>query len=159
MMGFVSCATQKKCNQKFPPSRDTMRIVETKDTIIYRDTILYKYLPGETKYDTITIQCPPPPPSYIPDTAYAETSFAEARAWWSYPFIKLMLDQKDTTLLLKASIKEAMHWRSEYEKVTTIPQPIVTKYIPGFFKFCTYAFCGMIIAAIGYFILKFIVKI
>ena len=51
------CTTERKCNRKFPPQ--TMGI--TKDSIIrttqtvYRDTTIFVYIKGETKYSTDTV--------------------------------------------------------------------------------------------------------
>jgi hypothetical protein len=127
-----SCVTQRKCLEKFPPTRDTIRIVQVHDSIVYRDTTIVLTIPGETRVDSVPIPCPPPQASFIPDTAKAETPLANAKAWWNYPNIQLKLEQKDTTVLLKAALKEAYHWKSEYEKVTTVPEPV--KYIPKIYK-------------------------
>ena len=138
------CITQKKCLKKFPASVDTVKIVITKDSIIYRDTTILIHLPGATVTDTVIIPCPPPPPAYVPDTARAETSLAVAKAWWKHPNIVLQLIQKDTTIerRLDSAIMEAYHWRSEYEKVT-VTQPV--KYIPKFYLITTYIFIGFLV--------------
>lgn len=148
----LSCVTQKKCLQKFPPSTETITNTIVKDSIIYKDRIVEVKIPGALQIDSVPIPCPPPPDAYIPDTARAETEYAKAKAWFDYPNIRLKLIQKVSVLQVKldSATKEAYHWKTIAEKVTVTPQPIITKYIPGFYKFCTFVFIGMVIATLGY---------
>lgn len=138
-----SCITQKVCLRKFPISADTVRIVTFKDSIVYRDTVVTVHLPGEVVRDTIRIPCPPPPPSYIPDTARAETKLAVATAWWDYPNISLQLIQKDTTIeaRLDSAIREAYHWRKEFEAVTKI---VTVKSIPVIYRISLWIVIGIL---------------
>jgi hypothetical protein len=153
----ASCATQKRCNLKFPPTVDTIKITIVKDSIIYRDTTIFIKLPGELRIDSVEIPCPDVP-GYIPEKVFAETSLAKASAWWQFPNIRLELIQKDTTIerRLDNAIKEAWHWQEEYTKVTKTPQ--VIKEIPVFYRFCTYAFIGMFLALAGYIALRIFKK-
>ena len=150
MLALTSCVTQKKCNSKFPPSKDTIIIETVRDSIVYKDTTIYIKLPGERVVDSFPIPCPPPPPDYIPRRVFAETSLAKASAWWSYPVIKLELIQKDTTIekRLDNAVKEAYEWRTKYEKITITPQPV--KYIPGIYKAALWLWIGVILAVAGY---------
>lgn len=140
---LTGCVTQKKCLTKFPPVNDTIRIVILKDSIIYKDTIIFIYLPGQTTINSVVIPCPPPPPEFIPDTAKAETSLAFARAWWQYPNIQLRLVQKDTTIeaRLESAIMESYFWRNEYEQ---IKQTIIVKKIPLIYKVAFWFVLGQI---------------
>ena len=140
---LTGCVTQKKCLTKFPPVNDTIRIVILKDSIIYKDTIIFIYLPGQTTINSVVIPCPPPPPEFIPDTAKAETSLAFARAWWQYPNIQLRLVQKDTTIeaRLESAIMESYFWRNEYEQ---IKQSIIVKKIPLIYKVAFWFVLGQI---------------
>ena len=157
LLGLISfgCVTQKKCNAKFPPRIEHRDSVVYKDTIIYRDTTIFLTVPGELRIDSVPIPCPPPRADYIPDTAYAETKFAKARAWWKYPYIKLKLEQKDTSVMLTAALKETRHWRALYESLTVIPEPV--KYIPKYHKIAAW-YMGISLALlflyIGYRIAK-----
>jgi hypothetical protein len=152
---FAGCSRQW-CATRYPPSIDTVRVSVTRDTIIYRDTIIFLEVPGETIIDSVIIPCPPPQASFVPDTARAETAFAMAKAWWSYPVIRLDLTQKDTAVLLKAALRESRHWESLLEKVTKIPQPV--KYVPTFYKVCLWLWIGVLIAIGGYVGFKFLKK-
>lgn len=49
------CATQKRCEQKFPPQIVRTDSVITKTQTIYRDTTIFVYLPGDTVYDTVHV--------------------------------------------------------------------------------------------------------
>jgi hypothetical protein len=129
-----SCVTRRKCDAKFPPVNDTIRIDHTRDSIVIRDTTIYLSIPGERVIDSVPIPCPSPSPWYVPKKVRAETDFAYAEAWWSYPVIKLVLVQKDTTITqqLNDAIKEKYYWKSLYEKVHITPAPV--KYIPKIYK-------------------------
>jgi hypothetical protein len=153
----TSCITSKKCLQRFPPSRDTLRIEKIRDSIIYKDKLVEVKIPGATKIDSIPIPCPPPPLTYIPDTARAETEYAKGMAWFDYPNIQLKLIQKQSILQVRldSAIKESYHWKTEYEKITNTPAPVVTKYIPGFYKVAFWLWIGVIIAIIGFIIIKY----
>jgi hypothetical protein len=138
-----SCVTQKVCQRKFPISADTVRIVILKDSIVYRDTIITVKISGETVSDTIVIPCPPPPPVYIPDTARVETTLAKAVAWWDYPYIKLRLIQKDTTIeaRLDSAIREAYYWKKEYMNITNV---VTVKEIPTIYKLSLWICIGIL---------------
>jgi len=145
----IGCS-RKWCNTRYPPSVDSIRLETIRDSIVVKDTTIYINLPGETVVDSVLIPCPDPGPVYIPKRVYAETSLARASAWWQYPVIKLELIQKDTTIIqrLDNAIKEKYYWKTLYEKLTIRPEPV--KFIPGFYKFCTFAFLGIMIAGLGF---------
>jgi len=155
MLVVTSCATQRRCSKKFPPRSDTIKIVRVRDSIIYRDTTVFIRLPGEKVTDSVTIPCPEIV-NYIADTAKAETSLAKARAWWQYPKVRLELIQKDTTIerRLANAIKEAYHYRSEYEKITKIPDPV--KYIPKIYQYSMMFSVVIILTVILWIVSKFV---
>jgi hypothetical protein len=127
-----------------------------RDTIIYRDTTIFLTVPGEIVIDSVFIPCPPPAANFIPDTARAETLFSEAKAWWDYPRIKLLLWQKDTTIFLMTALKESRHWESLYKEVTKTLQPV--KYVPGIYKVSFWLWIGVAIAIGGFVGFKFLKK-
>ena len=129
----LSCATQRKCFEKWEMRPDTVRTSTVRDSLVYRDTIVYIPISGKTVIDSVIIPCPSPPPSFVPDTARAETELAIAKAWWSYPVIKLDLYQKENLLEVKldSAIMEAYHWKNEYERIT---QVIKERYVPKIYK-------------------------
>lgn len=140
---------------KFPHYLDTLKIITVKDTTIYRDTTIFIPIHGETVIDSIIIPCPPVP-GYIPDTVKAETTYAKAFAWWQYPTIKLLLIQKDTTIetTLKNALKDVLHWKSEYERVTNT---VIKKAdIPKVYKIALWSLIGLVIVTGVRFALKFI---
>jgi hypothetical protein len=151
---FTGCATYKRCTTRYPCYGDTIRIETIRDSIVIKDTTIVIKIPGETVTNTVEIPCPDPGPAYIPKKVHAETSLAYADAWFQFPNIKLILVQKDTTIVqrLDNAIKEAYYWKEIATKVTIVPKPV--KYIPGFFKFCTYFFLGAVVVVILYILYK-----
>lgn len=139
-----SCATKKRCYDKWEMAPDTVTITNTKDSIVYSDTIIYVSIPGVYQIDSIPIYlpldsvlieipCPPAPEGFIPDTAILKTDFAIAKAWYDKGMIKLSLEQKDKMLQLRldSAIRESWHWRNEYNYVT---QVLREKYVPKIYK-------------------------
>ena len=136
------CLTYKKCIQRYPPSKDTIRIAQVRDSIIYKDTTIYITIKGETHHDSILIATPV---SINTEKLRSETPLAWAEAWIEDSYLNLNLTQKDTTILtrLDNAIKEAYHWRDEYLKIrVTPPPPPPERYIPKVYK---YSFCILLI--------------
>lgn len=148
----TSC-TKRWCNSHYPATIDSVLVIKDSVHIILKDTTVNVYLPGLTVIDSVIIPCAEPPAAYIPDTAYAETPFSKALAWFSYPSIRLKLIQKDTTLAIRLNnaIRDSYYWHSEFNRVTKI---LEKKHIPNFYRFCTFAFIGICIAFIIYIVLK-----
>ena len=136
---------------------DTITKVVTRDSLIYRDTTIYYHLPGDTVTNEVVIPCPPPPVEYIPDTAMVETEFALAKAWWSYPKIKLYLEQKDKYLRLEldSALRESWHWRYEYLQVK---QVLKEKYVPVIYKQALSICIFIFVVFIGWFFVKILRK-
>lgn len=152
---FTGCS-ERWCANRYPIHADTVKVIITKDTIIYRDTVFIIEVEGERVIDSVLIPCPQPVKPFITDTARAETDFAVAKAWWKFPRIHLDLVQKDTAFTIRALIKEVRHWRSEYEKITKIPDAV--RFIPGIYKVALWLWLGVFLAVGGYIGFKFLKK-
>ena len=129
-----SCVTQRRCLQKFPPTTDTIRVTEIRDSIVYKDTTITIHLPGKTVTDSVFIPVEIPS-TYKPDTVRAVTQLATATAYLSkLGHLRLDLTQSDTTIYLRLenALKEAYFWRSEYERVKMTPPPV--KFVPKVYK-------------------------
>lgn len=129
-----SCVTYRKCQQKFPPSTDTLQIVEVRDSIVLKDTTITVTIPGEVVIDSVFIPVELPP-TYKPDTVFARTELAESFAYINRNgLLRLHLTQRDTTITLRLenALKEAYFWRSEYERVKVTPPPV--KFVPKIYK-------------------------
>ena len=152
-----SCATQKRCYEKWGMKPDTITKVVSRDSLIYRDTTIIYHLPGDTVVSEVLIPCPPPPPDFIPDTAKVETDFALAKAWWSYPKIRLYLEQKDKYLRLEldSALRESWHWRYEYLQVK---QVLKEKYVPVIYKQALSICIFIFVVFIGWFLVKILRK-
>lgn len=153
-----SCATHKRCLRKFQVLPDTVSVVYYRDTIIYQDTIIRVFIPGATVIDSVVIPFPVPEPFYVPDTARAETSLAIAKAWWSYPLIRLSLVQKDTTIEAKldSAMKEMYHWKSEYYRVYLQSPPEKTP-IPAIYKLALWTW-GFVYLVVIFGLVRFIYR-
>jgi hypothetical protein len=155
LLGQSGCVSYKKCLEKYPPSRDTLRITQVRDSIIYRDTTIYVKIQGETKHDSIFIKIPVEGKLFSFDTLRQDTPLASAEAWIADSYLQLKLTQKDTTILTKLNnaVMEAYHWRSEYEKVTETPKEV--KYIPKIYKIAFWIVLVAVIVLAGYLVKKF----
>lgn len=151
---FSASCSKRWCMSHYRPSVDSVYKEVVRDSIVIRDTTIYIRLPGEMVIDSIPIPCPPPPENYIPKKVTAETELAHAEAWWSYPVIKLVLIQKDTTIVkrLNQAIKEKYYWQTLYEKLTIRPEPV--KYVPKFVKFLAWAGGISILLVAGFILYK-----
>ena len=147
------CTTERKCNRKFPPQ--TMGI--TKDSIIrttqtvYRDTTIFVYIKGETKYSTDTV--------WLKNgIAYSNkdhliTSFAESWAWVENGRLYHKLIQKDT--LIGQEVKDAVRltWeRAEKFYSKSEVQVKTVRYIPKW----VWWVLGFSILAAGYWVFKIV---
>ena len=154
MIPLFSCVTQRRCLSKFPPVSDTITVVTTKDSVIYRDTTIYIKIPGAVQVDSILIPCPSVQPGvFIPDTAFLENQFSIARAWYRPPNIQLRLIQKDTTIAfrLDSAIREAHYWKEQYTQVT---QTVTKKHIPVLYKIALWAWIGAIIFVLALILIR-----
>lgn len=117
LFGAQSC-----CRKHFPPPsieyRDSL-IVEYRDSLVYRDSIVSVPIPLESDQAIVTIN----------DTSHRETSLAESDAWVSADgFLHHSIRNKKGNIDFHVAIPE--HWivdKAHVEKATTI---INTVYIP-----------------------------
>ena len=126
----VSCATEKRCLNKFPPREvhDTI----TNNVTIYRDTTIYKEIPGETVVKEVPILLPTPMPEIEPVRAEVDLASAEARILKDK--LRLTLIQKDSILEFK--IDSAIRVSADTVRIKDlkiVEKPIEPKWYP-FFK-------------------------
>ena len=121
------CVTSRKCFEKFPPPpADTIHT----SSIEWRDTTIFKYLPGDTIVDSVIIEELIEVPVDIPYTSlYAETGFSEATASIENNKLRLELIQRDS--LLAIYLDSAIRINSDTIKIN-IPYvkevPVKTKW-------------------------------
>lgn len=131
IQALSACVTQSKCDRKYP-AQSTVTI---KDSIIrtthteYRDTTVYVYIKGETKYSTDTV--------WIKNgLAYSKkdhlcTSFAESWAWVENGRLYHNLIQKDTLIGKEVEDAVRMTWeRAERFYSNSDKQVKQVRYIP-----------------------------
>jgi hypothetical protein len=147
----VGCVTSKRCSEKFPPT--VISTVDTIHVIEYRDTIIEKYLPGDTVYSVEQI--------VVTDTVIkvlrpveAETELANAKAWIDNDLLRLRLIQKDSILRFK--LDSAIRVSSDTITITTVEtktvevKKAVTKYAT-FWVIIVLWFLSMLVCVTGLF--------
>ena len=127
-----SCITQKRCLERYPPSRDTTYIETVKETIIP--------LPGDTVSINVPVRCPDQDIVLVENNRLKQSIRILNGKLLSITEIKPDTI-KVTTIQTKEVIKE-------------VSMPL--KYTPKFYIFCTYAFIGIIVALVGWLTLKII---
>lgn len=116
---LASCSPTKRLARLLEryPIPATVDTVLTPGATIYKDTTVYKYLPGETVVENVYIDVP----IAIPDTfVEAKTSTAKAIAWVQDNNLGLQLIQYDTVI----------QWKIDSALVTHTDTMIITKDIP-----------------------------
>ena len=93
---LTDCTTYKRCLKKFPPQPEIDTIFS--DTTIYRDTILYDTIKGDTVYSEILTEIPV---EITTEMVSAETELAYASAYVFQSRLILTLIQKDSLLKFK----------------------------------------------------------
>ena len=148
---IASCATQRRCYEKFPPkvSSDSSYYEVVRDSLIYRDTIVYDTIPGETLIDTLYLDLDQEPEGIHSDTLVLETEYARAEAYYKTPSIHLTLIQKDIYFQMKLDsvIRQEMHWKELYTKIENNTETKV-KYIPPIYKAALWGWIILIIISI-----------
>ena len=148
-----SCMTADKCNRRYPPA-ETLIIKDsiiTNTTTVFRDTVVLLQLPPDTitvfsrEYVRDTVD-----PSLINiDTINSENDFSVALAWVNQSHLGLSLIQKDSGImfLIDSAVRETAHFRELYH--TQLNKQVKTvRYIPVFYRFCSYFFFITITALI-----------
>ena len=138
---LASCSPQRRLARlldRFP--LDSTIKIEYRDTIIYKDTTLYKYLPGEA--DTVELYVDVP--ISLPDTVLlTRTSLAEATAYLQDNILGLRLVQFDS--LFQWKLDSALrHDIDTLIIVKTIPFPVIEKAKP-FYKNGFFILAGLIL--------------
>ena len=84
LLGLASCATQKRCIEKWGAP-----------VITYRDTVYFVSVDTDTVFNT----------SYLTDTVFASTTLAGGSAWILRDTLYLKVWQRDTVIEYRDSIK------------------------------------------------------
>lgn len=115
------CVTQKKCLVKFPP--DTVTRVETNIITEYRDTIIYKHIPGDSVFVERIIPADIPPFNIEPLTARLPLS--HSTAWVNNGRLHLGLWIDSTTLQFKIdSAKATVKTDTHTIETVTVEVPV-----------------------------------
>jgi len=151
---FSSCVTQKKCLQKFPPQiiREVYDSIIIKDSIIYRDIEIEVKIPG----DTIEVEKKVPIKENISPVT-VENTYSSAKAWVENSKLKLQLIQKDQLIKYKvdSAIQVAKHWEYRWN-IEKQKEVIKEKYIPKIYSIAFYMWIGVIVIVLLYLGFKYL---
>jgi hypothetical protein len=127
-----SCITQKRCLERYPPSRDTTYIETVKETIIP--------LPGDTINIEVPVRCPNQDVVLVENNRLKQT-------------IRILNGKLLSTTEIKPDTIKVTTIQTK-EVIKEVSKPL--KYTPKFYLFCTYALIGIVIALAGWMALKII---
>ena len=100
-----------------------------KEKIVFRDTTIFKYLPGDTVFKSTIVYVDKITGLVNSKKLFAFTSLPEASAWVYNSKLFLNLIQKDTTIEIRldSAIKEATYWKEKYQSNSSVVVKEVTK--------------------------------
>ena len=158
----LGCSPQRRISNiydKHPdlkPVESTITIIETRDSIVYKDSIVKIKIPADTVWEEgeiIYIPGDSEPFQIRPKQLKAETNYAISTAWIEGTILKLQLRDKDTTLYFQLdSVKmEAYHWKDMYEHKTTV---VKERYVPKFTRFMAWVGILLVVGGIAIGVLK-----
>lgn len=149
---LASCATQKKCLEKYPPETFTRidSVFIEKEKLIIRDTLVYIELPGDTvKFtDTVRIEAG----QVILKPVVKETERTKVTA--SVVNNRLVLEVVEKPLIIEKLLKGVIQERDFYKELSkkeAKTEIIREKFIPTWVKYLSW------LGAIFIFILIFVV--
>lgn len=133
------CVTQRKCNLKFPPSvqRDSIYVETVKEIPVL--------IPGDTINLEIPINCPDQ------DIVFVENFKLRQQ-------IRILNGKLVSNTLIKPDTV-FVHTKETITKTKEVKVLQPVKFIPKFFKFCTWGFVFIILLIIGYFVIKYRLKL
>jgi hypothetical protein len=154
-LGVLSLSCSRRwCNTHFPGIVDSFYSYRDTTIYLYRDTTIKVYLPGKTIIDSVFVPYLETKDSvFNVPSVYLKTDFAEAYAWMDHSYIKLRMILSDTTIQIRldSAIRQSEYYHSE---LTRIMETREKKFIPGFYKFGTFAFIGIMALLILIFIIR-----
>lgn len=139
---FTGCATQKRCNQLYPPieSRHDSTIIQKE--VILKDTTIFRTLPP----DTVTIFDYLADNSLFNDTITAENSHAIAKSWIRDGRLWLRVFNKPQPIPFSLPIKETREKNTRTVIVTKIER---VQYVSRWHQWCGYLIISQIIAGVA----------
>jgi len=134
----VSCS-QRWCNAKYPQiaSQDSLYIETIKEVPVY--------LPGDSILVDVPVDCPDQ------DLVNIETGK-----------LKQQIRILNGRLIASTNIKPDtvyIHSKETITKTNVVKVPEKIKFIPKFFKFCTWGFVFIVLSVIVYFVIKYRLKL
>jgi UDP-N-acetylglucosamine enolpyruvyl transferase len=138
---LTSCATQKRCFEKYPPVAADTVITEKK---VYRDTTFYVTTPADTVRDSIqiVIPCGEEQGNYASDTLRKGTKFMEAKAWIKGKKLFMQVEIKSQQLALFVDSIAVAN-----TKTVTITKTVIQekRVVPPFYKACLFVSIALLL--------------
>lgn len=138
LVSFTSCITQKKCQRLYPPEVITETKVVEKEKIEYRDTVIYREIPGKEVRVEVPVEVKTPygvpikTPVFI-DTLMIQNEFAMAFAWVNNSVMGMRLYTKPQKF--QFDLKN-QYLYSYLEKDTSKKEVEIREVVPLFYKIC-----------------------
>ena len=122
---FSGCATQKRCNKKYPPSESTRidSVYIEKEVVKWRDTVIYKELPPIVVERYVSIK----------DTLRLKGGFSEAISWVNEGNILGRLEEGKNPVKIEYKIKE-VEVEKEVVRVEYRKEVVTRLFIPLYAK-------------------------
>jgi len=143
----TSCVTQRACLNKFPPVVQTI----VKDTTIYRDTVLYVFLPPDTVWDSIPVYINSEGRPITLARIITETRYARAEAWVSDSKLYQVLFHKQSALELKFdSLLREKQKTITIDRIVQLPCEVtamdrITRFTKWIFALAAIIFVGIFV--------------
>jgi hypothetical protein len=154
---FTACSLERRCLKRYPLPSTTV-ITETVEVVVYRDTTVYVYIPADTIYHTDTILVKDDGINYPLqrlDVDYAYSIFQIRNNKLDF-----RLFQKDA--VIAQTINKAIKESSTIEKeVVKEPYPVPAKitWWQQTMIYLGYVLFSLIVLFLGWFVIKFSLKI
>ena len=146
---LASCATQKRCFEKFPPAPADTVVTQT---TVYRDTTFYVTTTADTIRDSIqvVIPCGETQQTFASDTMRTENKFARAAVWIVGTKLNMKLEIKSQQLALFVdSVAVANTKTVTITKTVTLEKRVV----PPFYKAMLFVSIALfLLLAVGIFL-------
>ncbi len=133
-IGMYSCMTEQKCAKQYPPKVIIKDSIINITTTVYKDSIIYYLIPGDTVYSTkdslIYVTVDKETGLINSDTSSLTSTFATAYAWVLNSRLEQMIITNDSIYRFKldSAVRITTDRLERYYNETKIEKVFVTKW-------------------------------
>lgn len=152
---FWACTPEYYCRKASKHCKPIVKdSIVYKESITYRDTMIFVDLPKDTVEVEIEIPVPMPGKPYAFDPVLKTKGIITVYVKPNGNKINVIAYLNDSTLpvQLENAIKETAYWMEKYH--TSVQPPVQVKYIPPFYKFTFWWFIATCVAVVAYAAIK-----